>query len=205
MLMEHLGHRPNIHPSASIAPTAVVSGEVTVGPGSRVLAGAVLTADGGPVEVGRRCVVMEQAVLRGTPRHPLRLANHVMVGPHAHLTGCDVQDAVFIATNAMVFNGARLGRVSMVGLGGAVHIGCNLPAESVVPIGWVAVGDPAEVHPPHEANKIWAGLAATGGFMHYVFGVETGLSREETMIAALDRYTDALAEHARDRDLGDEA
>jgi carbonic anhydrase/acetyltransferase-like protein (isoleucine patch superfamily) len=48
---------------------------------------------------------MEQAVLRGTARHPVRLADHVLVGPHAHLTGCTVEDSVFVATGACVFNG----------------------------------------------------------------------------------------------------
>jgi carbonic anhydrase/acetyltransferase-like protein (isoleucine patch superfamily) len=85
----------------------------------------VLTADGGPVTVGEHCVVMEGAVLRGTRAHPLTLGNHVLVGPHAYLTGCRIEDEVFIATGAMVFNGAVMGRASSVALAGAVHIGCD--------------------------------------------------------------------------------
>ena len=46
-----------------MAPTAVVSGDVSVGEESRVLHGAILTSEGGPVTVGRSCVVMENAVL----------------------------------------------------------------------------------------------------------------------------------------------
>ena len=61
-----------------MAPTAVLSGQVRVGPGSCVLHGAVLSADGGPVEIGANCVIMEQAVLRGTPRHPLTIGDHVL-------------------------------------------------------------------------------------------------------------------------------
>jgi len=56
------------------------------------LHGAVLTAEGGPIEVGPRCVIMENAVLRGTKRHPLRLGADVLVGPRAYLTGCAVED-----------------------------------------------------------------------------------------------------------------
>jgi gamma-carbonic anhydrase len=63
---------PSVDPEAYVAPTAVLSGQVRVGPGSCVLHGAVLSADGGPVEIGANCVIMEHAVLRGTPRHPLR-------------------------------------------------------------------------------------------------------------------------------------
>jgi serine acetyltransferase len=56
--------------SAYIAPTAVLCGDVTVGPHSRVLFGAVVTAEGGPVEIGAHCVVMENAIVRGVPQHP---------------------------------------------------------------------------------------------------------------------------------------
>ncbi len=204
MLREHLGRRPNIHPDALVDSSALVSGEVTIGAGSRVLAGAILTAESGPITIGQRCVIMEQAVLRGTARHPLRVGNHVLVGPHAHLSGCEVADAVFIATNAMVFNGAQVGRASTVALGGTVHIGCRLPAGGLVPIGWVAVGDPAEIHPPREAEQIFGGLGALGGFMPYVFGVAAGPDRDQTMIAALDRYTAALGRHVDDREVADE-
>jgi len=82
MLLEHKGKRPHIHESAYIAPTATVCGDVTIGAESCVLFGAVLVAEGGPVAIGEHCVVMEQAVLRGTARHPVRVGNHVLVGPH---------------------------------------------------------------------------------------------------------------------------
>ena len=109
MLLEHQGKRPHIHETAYIAPTATVCGDVTIGAESRVLFGVVLVAEGGPVTIGAQCIIMEQAVLRGTARHPVRLGDHVLVGPHAHLSGCTVADSVFVATGASVFNGARLG------------------------------------------------------------------------------------------------
>ena len=52
----------------------------------------------------------------------------------------------------MVFNGAQMGRASSVALGGAVHIGCVVPPQTRIPIGWVAVGDPARLYPPGEAR-----------------------------------------------------
>ena len=47
MLIEHLGKSPRIHETAWVAPTAVLCGDVTVGENSRVLFGAILTAEGG--------------------------------------------------------------------------------------------------------------------------------------------------------------
>ena len=203
MRLSHRGGRPAVDPTAYVAPSAVLSGEVRVGAHSRILHGAVLTAEGGIVEVGRRCIVMEQAVLRGTRAHPTRLGDHVLIGPHAYLSGCVVEDEVFVATGAMVFNGATLGRAASVALGGAVHIGCRVPAGTRVPIGWVAVGDPARLHPPSEAEPIRAGLEEMGGFLPFTFGIDPHLPREEAMRQAMARYSDALGRHRDDQPVPD--
>jgi len=51
MLIEHCGAVPEIDPSAYVAPTAVLCGAVRIGPGARVLFGAVLTAEDGEVSL----------------------------------------------------------------------------------------------------------------------------------------------------------
>jgi carbonic anhydrase/acetyltransferase-like protein (isoleucine patch superfamily) len=158
-----------------------------------VLHGAVLTDDGGAVEIGTNCVVMEQAVLRGTPRHPLTVGDHVLVGPHSYLTGATIGDEVFIATGAMVFNGAQMGRASSVALGGAVHIGCVVPPQTRIAIGWVAVGNPARLYPPGEAEAIRAGLDEAGGFLPFVFGTDPAAGRGEQMRTAMRRYVRYLS------------
>jgi carbonic anhydrase/acetyltransferase-like protein (isoleucine patch superfamily) len=201
MEIRHREKTPAVHPEAYVAPTAVLSGEVRVGPGSCVLHGAALTADGGPVEIGANCVIMEHAVLRGTRPHPLVLGDHVLVGPHSYLTGCQIADEVFIATGAMIFNGARMGRASSVALGGAVHINCAVPGGMRIPIGWVAVGDPAGMYPPGDAEPIRAGLTEAGGFLPFVFGTDPAAGRGEQMRTALSRYTQALARHHRDDEI----
>ena len=193
MEIRHRESTPSVDPEAYVAPTAVLSGQVRVGPGSCVLHGAVLSADGGPVEVGANCVIMEHAVLRGTPRHPLRIGDHVLAGPHSYLTGCTVGDEVFIATGAMVFNGAQMGLASSVALGGAVHIGCVVPPQTRIPIGWVAVGDPARLYPPGEAESIRAGLEEAGGFLPFVFGTDTAADRSQQIRSAMRRYAGFLS------------
>jgi carbonic anhydrase/acetyltransferase-like protein (isoleucine patch superfamily) len=188
---------PSVHPEAYVAPSAVLSGQVRVGRGSCIMHGAVLAAEGGPVEIGANCMIMENAVLRGTPQNPLIMGDHVLAGPHSHLTGCGIADEVFIATSARVFSGAQMGRASSVALGGTVHIGCVVPPLTRIPIGWVAVGEPARVYPPSEAEAIRTGLAEVGGFLPFVFGIDEAADRREQMQAALERYTTAIARHHR--------
>jgi carbonic anhydrase/acetyltransferase-like protein (isoleucine patch superfamily) len=204
MLIEHDGERPTMAADVYVAPNAVLSGDVRLDAGARVLFGAVVTAEGGPVTIGAHSVVMEHAVVRGTGRHPAVIGRQVLVGPHAYVTGATLEDEVFVATNAMVFNGARLGRASSVALGAAVRVGGQVPAGTRIPIGWVAVGDPAQLHPPDDADAIRAGLDEAGGFFPSVFGTPPDLDRSETMQLAMRRYTTALGRHVDDQLLPDD-
>src|SRR5258708_25767759 len=123
--------------------SAKICGGISIGKNSRILFGAMLGAEGGLVEIGANCIIMENAVIRGTPGFPARLGNAILVGPHAYLTGCVVEDSVFLATGTTVFNGAHIGTKAEVRINGVVHIKTKLPSGSTVPIGWLAVADPA--------------------------------------------------------------
>ena len=106
MLVEHRGKRPSVDPSAYVAPNAVLCGDVSVGPDTRVLFGAVVTAEDGRVEIGARCVIMENALVRARELHPVTIGDDVMVGPHAHLNGSVVGDGCFLATGCALFPGS---------------------------------------------------------------------------------------------------
>ncbi len=197
MLIEHQGRSPRIDPSAYVAPTATVCGDVVVGADSRILFGAVLTAEGGPIVVGSHCIIMEHAVLRGTRRHPLRLGIHVLVGPRAYLSGCTVEDDVFLATGASVFNGARVGQRAEVRINAVVHLKTVLSPDSTVPIGWIAVGDPAAILPPGEHERIWA-IQERLNFPREVFGLERPRAGQSIMEPLTKRYARALSAHCDD-------
>jgi carbonic anhydrase/acetyltransferase-like protein (isoleucine patch superfamily) len=194
-LLEHAGHRPTVDPGAYVAPNATLCGDVRVGPDVRILFGAVLTADGGPVEIGAGCIVMENAVLRGTRQDPLRLGRHILVGPLAYLTGCTIGDDAFLATGCRVFNGARIGARAEVRINAVVHLRTVLAPETTVPIGWVAVGDPARLFPPGDHEGIWA-VQEPLDFPGYVFGVPRS---GNIMPEVSRRYGRALGRHRDDR------
>ena len=84
MQFEHLGAQPRIHPGAVVAPTAVISGDVTIGAGCQVLHGAVLTAEGGPITLGEHVIVMENALIRASAANPC-------TGRAPTRTGCDTR------------------------------------------------------------------------------------------------------------------
>lgn len=110
--IRHRGREPQVHPSACVAPTATLVGDVRVGPRARVMYGAVLDAEGSRVEIGEAASICENAVLRASAvagDQPVVVGDHVFVGPHATLLGCRVGRCVYVATAATVLQEARLG------------------------------------------------------------------------------------------------
>ncbi|WP_460775011.1 gamma carbonic anhydrase family protein [Microbacterium sp. GXF7504] len=195
MRFEHLGASPRIHPDAVVAPTAVISGDVEIGAGTQVLHGAVLTSEGGPVTVGRDCVVMENAVIRASATNPVHIGDHTLIGPMASISGATVGSEVFLATGVRVFNGAVIGDRSEVRINAVVHLRTRLPERSVVPIAWVAVGDPAIVVSPDQHDEIWARQQELD-FPGYVFGLDR--ETPDLMVQLTERYGRSLSRHADD-------
>jgi carbonic anhydrase/acetyltransferase-like protein (isoleucine patch superfamily) len=164
---------PTVAPEAWVASSAIVEGHVTILPGARVFHGAILASAGAELIIGPHTVVREGAVIRATARHPCRIGRHCLVGPHTHVVGAEIGDEVFIATGATLLHGCRLGRGVEVRINGVVHIRTVLPQDAVVPIGWVAVGDPAQLFPPNDHDAIWA-VQKPLDFPGFVYGFPRG-------------------------------
>ena len=172
MIIAYGAHAPSIDADAWIAPDATVCGDVTIGAGSRVMHGARLVAEaGGSIRIGRHCIVLENAVVRASGRHGCTIGDHCLIGPNSHVVGAEIDDEVFIATGAAIFHGAVIGRGAEVRVNGTVHLRSRLAPGATVPIGWVAVGDPAEILPAHAHDAIWA-LQKPLDFPGFVYGFD---------------------------------
>jgi carbonic anhydrase/acetyltransferase-like protein (isoleucine patch superfamily) len=194
MIIKHDGVSPRIDSSAWVAPNAVICGNVAVGPGCRIMYGAQVIAESGSITIGRECIIMENAVLRSSARHPLSIGNNCLVGPNAHVVGCTVEDEVFIATGAAIFHSAHLGKGSEVRVNGVVHLKSYLAAGETVPIGWVAVGNPAQIFSPSEHEQIWE-VQKPLNFPLTVYGFERS---EASMEKITRRLSEALGSHVSD-------
>lgn len=196
MLITHLGKAPQVHPTAWVAPDATLCGDVIVGPNCRIGYGARLVAEGATLTLGEQCIVMENAVLRSQEGHALTLGSNCLVGPLAHIVGCQIGDGVFLATGCAVYHGAKLGDGVEVRIHGVVHIKTVLEPGSTVPIGWVAVGNPAQILPSHEHERIWE-VQKPLNFPAFVYGVdrnEDAVMRRITAVRA-----DLMGRHRGDQ------
>jgi carbonic anhydrase/acetyltransferase-like protein (isoleucine patch superfamily) len=197
MLIAHAGKTPVIDPAAWVAPDATIAGDVTIGPDCRVLWGArIIGEGGGEICLGRGSIVMENAVVRATLHHPCTIGHSCLVGPQAHVVGAAVEDEVFIATAAAVFHGARLGRGAEVRVRATVHLRTRLAPGAVVPIGWIAVGDPARILPPEHHDAIWA-VQQPLDFPGFVYGLDR--ETPELMRHVTERLAGMLGRHREDR------
>ncbi len=198
MLLSHHGKSPVVDPTAWVATDATVCGDVELGPGTRVLSGArVIGEAGGRVRIGRECIVLENAVVRAGPRHACVVGDNCLIGPNAHVMGAHLEPQVFVATGAAVFHGAHLGRGTEVRIHAVVHLRTRLAPGATVPIGWIAVGDPAEILPPDRHAEIWARQAPLN-FPLTAYGLER--STPDLMVAITRRLSEEYATH-RDDDI----
>jgi carbonic anhydrase/acetyltransferase-like protein (isoleucine patch superfamily) len=97
-----------------------------------------------------------------------------------------------------VFNGAVLEEGVVVAIHAVVHVATRCPSGTGVPIGHIALGEPATVYAPHEAPKVHAQLSALG-FAKLVFGLDTQrLADAGTIEKLCERYARALKNHRDD-------
>ncbi|UUO08777.1 gamma carbonic anhydrase family protein [Blastopirellula sp. J2-11] len=125
-------HEHLIAPTAWIAPTATVLGDVTLGAESIVLFSAVVRGDTEQIRIGAACNVQDGAVLHADPGSPCLLGNRVSVGHRAIVHGAIVEDDVLIGMGAIVLNNAKIGAGSLVAAGALITENCEIPPRSVV-------------------------------------------------------------------------
>jgi carbonic anhydrase/acetyltransferase-like protein (isoleucine patch superfamily) len=127
-------HRvPLVDPSAWIAESATIVGDVHVGVEASIWFGAVVRGDVERVRIGDRTNVQDHAVLHVvSDRFGTIVGADVTIGHRATLYGCTVEDACLIGIGAIVLDGARIGTESLVGAGALVTPGTDLPPRSLV-------------------------------------------------------------------------
>ncbi len=136
------GKSPRIHPSAFIAPTAVIIGDVTIEENASVWYNAVLRADFTPIVIRKGANVQDCAVIHTTPVNPVEVGPGVTVGHLSMIHGATLGEECLIGNAAVVLDGAKVGARAMVAAGALVAPGAEIPE------GTLAVGVPAKVRGP---------------------------------------------------------
>jgi carbonic anhydrase/acetyltransferase-like protein (isoleucine patch superfamily) len=123
---------PSIHPTAFIASTAAVMGDVTLGEDASVWYGAVLRGDMAPIVIGSQSNIQDGTIVHVDEGVPCSIGRRVGVGHRVILHGCTVEDDCLVAMGSILLNGALIGSGSVVAAGAVVPEGMRVPPGSLV-------------------------------------------------------------------------
>ncbi len=145
MIRPFQGIHPQIDGSAFIAETAVIVGDVTIGPQSSVWYNVVARGDVNFIRIGARTNVQDLSMLHVThkkhaddPGAPLVIGDDVTIGHSVTLHGCTIGNGAFIGMQAIVMDKAVVGEGALIGARALVTEGTVVPPHTL----WV--GAPAK-------------------------------------------------------------
>ena len=127
------GIAPKIDPEVGwIAPDAMLTGDIVVGPEASIWFGVVARGDIERIAIGARSNVQENCVLHTDKGFPLSIGSNVTVGHGAIIHGCTIGDNSLIGMGATVLNGAKIGRNCLIGANALITEGKEIPDNSMV-------------------------------------------------------------------------
>lgn len=122
----------SIHPTAFVAPGAVVVGQVTLGPRASVWYGCVLRGDTDRIVVGEATNVQDGTIVHVDVGRPAVIGARVGIGHRAIVHGCEIEDECLIGMGSILLNGVRVGTGSVIAAGAVVAEGTVIPSGSLV-------------------------------------------------------------------------
>jgi carbonic anhydrase/acetyltransferase-like protein (isoleucine patch superfamily) len=130
-----------VHPTAFVAPTAVLIGDVEIGAESSIWFGAVLRGDHPEhgIRVGARSSIQDNCVLHVSARGPTIVGDAVTVGHGAVFESCEIRRGALIGMNAVILHDAVIGEEALVAALSVVPEGMKVPPHTLV------AGAPAKV------------------------------------------------------------
>lgn len=134
LILPFNGKTPKVHPSAFLAPTAVLIGDVSVGADSSVWFGAVLRGDDPThgITIGRRTSVQENCVVHVGHWGPTVVGDDVTVGHGAKFECCTIGDRSVVGMNAVILQRVRIGAECVIAANTVVLESAEIPDRSVV-------------------------------------------------------------------------
>jgi carbonic anhydrase/acetyltransferase-like protein (isoleucine patch superfamily) len=140
-LIPFRGRTPRVHPSAFVAPTAVLIGNVEVGEDASIWFGAVLRGDHPEhgIRIGARTSVQDNCVLHVSARGPTIVGEDATIGHGAVFESCTIGRSALVGMNAVILHGATIGEEALVAALSVVPEGMQVPARTLV------AGAPARV------------------------------------------------------------
>lgn len=139
MIMGYKNIEPSIDPTAFIAGSADVIGDVTIGRDSSVWFRTVIRGDVNYIKIGDMTNIQDGSLLHvTTDTYPLIIGGNVTVGHGAILHGCRIGNNCLIGMGAVILDDAEIADGCIIGAGAVV------PEHSKIESGTLVIGIPAK-------------------------------------------------------------
>jgi carbonic anhydrase/acetyltransferase-like protein (isoleucine patch superfamily) len=123
------GKTPRIHPTAWIAPTAIVIGDVEIGPETGIWYGCVVRGDVNEIRIGARTNIQDGTVIHvAAEGQGTYIGDEITVGHMVLLHACTVESNAFVGMKSCVMDGAHVERHAMVAAGALLTPGKRVPS-----------------------------------------------------------------------------
>lgn len=138
-IIEYKGKKPVIGERVFLAEGARLIGDVEIGDDSSVFYNSVIRADLAEIRIGKRTNIQDNVTIHLSTDVGVHIGNNVTVGHNAVLHACTIEDNVLVGMGAIVMDGSRIRKNSVVAAGSLV------PQNKEYPEGSLIVGSPARV------------------------------------------------------------
>lgn len=139
LIIPYKGVLPRIHPTAYVAPSSSIIGDVNIGAGSGIWFNCVIRGDVEWVKIGERTNIQDGTVIHVTRNgHPTRIGSGITIGHGCILHACTLEDNCFIGMGSLVMDDA------VVQSGAMLAAGSMLTPGKIVPKGQLWAGRPAK-------------------------------------------------------------
>ena len=126
------GITPVVDPTSYVHPSAVLIGDVIIGPGCYIGPCASLRGDFGRLEVRAGANIQDSCVMHGFPGTDTIVEEEGHIGHGAVLHGCIVQRNALVGMNAVVNDNAVIGESAIVAAMAFVKAGFVVPPRTLV-------------------------------------------------------------------------
>jgi carbonic anhydrase/acetyltransferase-like protein (isoleucine patch superfamily) len=169
LILEYNGIKPQIHPSAFIAETAVISGNVVIEEGASIWYGCVLRGDVAPIKIGKMSNIQDNTVIHGT--RPFHIHNKTgaeggatIIGSNVTVGHCAIIHAGIIEDNAFVGMGSIVMDLATIKTGGMLAAGALLAPKKVVGQNELWGGSPAKFMRVMTEDEVSYTLKSAGNY-----------------------------------------
>lgn len=139
MIIDYLGHKPNIDKSCFIAEGARIIGRVELKKGANIWYGTVVRGDDNYIAIGENTNIQDNSTVHIDNNYPTIIGDNVTVGHNAIIHACTIGNHVLVGIGSIILNGSVIGDNVIIAAGSVI------PPRKIIPPNSMVIGTPGKI------------------------------------------------------------